>query len=88
MTTDPIPAVSKYLPVERNADGTIDLMGIREVADFLDVARSRASDLATLHSMFPKPVANLGATRVWLASDVREFKRVWPRKPGVSVVGK
>jgi hypothetical protein len=57
-----------------------DLVGIAEIASILRVSRQRASELARSKN-FPRPLVNLAAGPVWLASSVDRFAKGWARKP-------
>ena len=57
------------------------LVGIREIAELLDVTPQRASTLCRSRS-FPPPVAELRAGPVWTATSVRRFVEEWKRQPG------
>jgi hypothetical protein len=58
-----------------------ELVGIREIADLLEVTPQRASTLCRSRS-FPVPVAELRAGPVWTAASVRRFVEEWKRQPG------
>ncbi len=58
-----------------------ELVGIREIANLLDVSAQRASTLCRSGS-FPAPVAELRAGPVWTAASVRRFVEEWKRQPG------
>jgi len=61
-----------------------ELVGVTEIAEALGVSKQRVSELSQ-QDVFPRPVSRLAAGAVWLASSVRRFQEVWPRKPGRSV---
>lgn len=58
-----------------------ELLGIREIAELLDVTPQRASTLCRSKA-FPSPVAELRAGPVWTAPSVRRFVEEWKRQPG------
>lgn len=58
------------------------LLGLAEVADCLGVSRQRVYQLHRDHPLFPVPVAELRATKVWLAEDIEQFMKDWDRRPG------
>lgn len=60
--------------VERDKDlvGLPDLVGVAEVARYLNVRKQRVSQLAKTRA-FPAPVAILSATPIWKKSDVVSF---------------
>lgn len=51
-----------------------EIWGYAEVVEFLGVSQPRANVLINRHD-FPRPVAELAATRVWIADEVREWQR-------------
>jgi hypothetical protein len=51
--------------------GRLELMGATEVAEELGVQMSNLGQQRDL----PKPVARLARGDIWLASDIREFRR-------------
>jgi len=60
----------------------LNLAGLAEVAEILETSRAQAGRW-TSRPDFPRPVARLRATPVWLASDVRRWRRKhWALKRG------
>lgn len=59
----------------------MELMGTAEVATLLGVSRQRVHQLIQSHADFPKPVAVLTATRVWLAGDVQRWYLTHRKSP-------
>ena len=57
------------------ADDQLDLVGIAEVAEMLNVTPQRVHQLHWGEHGFPEPVAVLAAGRIWRRSDVE----VWAR---------
>lgn len=51
-----------------------ELMGAAEVAAHIGVSRQRVNQLAKAGAL-PEPVAVLDAGRIWLADDIRVWKR-------------
>jgi len=76
------------LPIERADDGTVELMGTKEVAEFLKVNPPRISEMRRRTPGFPQPIAKLGATSVWYGPDIRRFAPTWSRKRGPKPKGK
>lgn len=54
-----------------------DLLGLAEVAELLGKSRRQAVRL-TARKDFPKPVAELRATPVWVRSEVEKWARTAP----------
>lgn len=63
--------------------GTLDLVGIAEVAEMLDVTRQRASKLVRTPA-FPAMVASPAAGPLWLRAAVVRFASQWRRQAGKS----
>lgn len=62
--------------------GPPELMGIREIADFLgDMTRQRAHQIVSRDD-FPRPVAKLASGSIWLGSTVRRWATTWERREG------
>lgn len=61
--------------------GLTNLVGVSELAKLLDVSRQRASELARSRQ-FPKPIAVLASTPVWLEDAVKQFASKWTRRSG------
>lgn len=61
--------------------GGIGLLGTREAVHMLGVTRERLRQLSTRED-FPKPIARLAATPVWLASTVRAYAARRNTSPG------
>ena len=59
----------------------LELAGVTEVAEMLDVSRQRVSELARL-SHFPPPMYDLAAGPVWAKAAIERFLETWERKPG------
>jgi Uncharacterized protein conserved in bacteria (DUF2188) len=59
----------------------LDLVGIKEIAEILDVSRQRASELSR-HPRFPVPITRLAVGPIWLRSSIANFAAEWERKPG------
>ncbi|MCV7286125.1 hypothetical protein H7J87_12380 [Mycolicibacterium wolinskyi] len=72
-TTDAATETSHPAPMD------LDLIGITEIADELNVSRQRAGQLADDHPDFPQPVYNpsSGRRRLYTRSSVRAFKQRW-----------
>jgi hypothetical protein len=73
-------------PCERCADavpGRLDLVGVAEAAEFLDVSkvvlceRHRRPRPDDSFPVFPKPVAELKCGPVWLRSQVESYVEEW-----------
>lgn len=52
--------------------GALNLLGLQELADLLNVSRQRADQRARERD-FPKPVAELKAGRIWKLADVEKW---------------
>ncbi|MFE5037146.1 hypothetical protein [Streptomyces sp. NPDC056683] len=60
-----------------------ELVGVTEVAEILGgMTRQRAGKLAVENDDFPPAVAQLVSGPVFIAEQVRAFKKRWPRTPG------
>jgi predicted DNA-binding transcriptional regulator AlpA len=53
----------------------LDLVGVTEVKEFLNVSRQRVHQLIRDHPDFPAPVAELASGRIWLRKDIEEWAR-------------
>jgi len=52
-----------------------DLAGVHEVAELLGgISRQRVHQLAAEHEDFPKPIAILRAGKIWLRSDIADWR--------------
>mgnify|MGYP001044658296 CR=1 FL=1 len=60
---------------------SVELMGVREIADVAGVSRQRADQL-TKRGDFPRPLAELAAGAVWDGAAVRRWLAAWTRKAG------
>jgi len=60
----------------------MELVGVAELAEMMDVSRQRASQISA-RPTFPEPVAVLRMGKVWRAEDVRE----WAEKTGRTLSG-
>jgi hypothetical protein len=58
-----------------------ELVGIRELAELLDVSRQRASELQTRPG-FPRPCQVLASGPVWVKPVVEHWVATWDRKGG------
>jgi|GEM_PF-1096331 len=58
------------------------LAGVAEAAVILRVARQRIAELERTHEHFPRPLAELAATKVWDAAALRAYDEAWERRPG------
>jgi prophage regulatory protein len=56
----------------------LDLVGVSEIAEMLDVTRQRVDQLTREDGSFPVPVATLTAGRIWRRVDVER----WAKKVG------
>lgn len=65
----------------------LDLVGVAEVADLLDISRQRVHQLVHEDTNFPEPVAELGGGRmkmkVWLRDDIVQ----WATRTGREMKG-
>jgi len=59
--------------------GSLDLVGISEIAEMLGVTRQRVDKLSRTDDDFPPPVAELHAGRIWLRADVIAWMRATGR---------
>lgn len=55
----------------------VDLMGLKEIAELLDVSIQRAHQLAAANG-FPEPLGETSAGRVWRRADVEK----WAKRTG------
>lgn len=62
-------------------DAGVDLVGIAEVAEMLDITRQRASMLQTKGD-FPRPLTKLASGPVWRRHDIEVWAKTWTRAPG------
>lgn len=60
----------------------LDLVGISEIAEMLQVTRQRVDRISRTDPSFPKPVAEIHAGRIWDRADIR----VWASRTGRTVV--
>ena len=60
------------------ASRKLDLVGLTEIADMLNVSRQRVDQIARAGGTFPEPVAVITAGRIWMRSDVER----WARRAG------
>ena len=58
----------------------VDLMGLKEIAELLDVSIQRAHQLAATDG-FPAPLGETSAGRVWKRVDVEKWARADGRLP-------
>ena len=59
-----------------------DVVGVAEIQEILHIrSRQQVGQLAERED-FPKPIAALRAGRIWLRSDIEEFRLHWRRKAG------
>jgi hypothetical protein len=62
--------------------GIAEVVGVAEIQEILHVnTRQQVSQLAERED-FPRPVAELRAGRIWLRSDIDDFRLRWRRTPG------
>lgn len=67
---------------ELSARGIPEVVGVSEIQEILHVkSRQQVGQLAERDD-FPQPIAELRAGRIWLRSDIEEFRLHWRRKPG------
>jgi predicted nucleotidyltransferase len=59
----------------------LDVVGVAEVSELLGVSKARVRQLARTLG-FPEPAARLAAGPIWERSDIRRWKREWPRRTG------
>lgn len=57
------------------------IVGLKEIADLLEVSRQRANQIVANKS-FPAPMANLASGRLWSLDAVEAWKLSWDRKSG------
>lgn len=62
------------------------LLGVKEVAEFLGVSRTRVGTLRK-EAFFPEPAQELAAGPVWRGIDVKGFERAWDRRSGPKSAG-
>ena len=60
------------------AQGVLDLVGVWEAAEMLNVSRQRVHQLTREHEDFPTPVAELKAGKIWRRRDIA----AWAAKRG------
>jgi len=60
------------------SEAALELLGVAELAEVLQVSKPRARQVAQRPD-FPPPVAILAATTVWDGAKVRRFLSSWPR---------
>jgi len=54
----------------------LDLVGLTEIAEMLDLSRQRVDQLVRdVDITFPEPVAIISAGRIWRRSDVERWAR-------------
>jgi prophage regulatory protein len=53
----------------------LDLVGVTEVRELLDVSRQRVHQIIRDNPSFPEPVAELAAGRIWLRKDVEAWAK-------------
>jgi predicted DNA-binding transcriptional regulator AlpA len=53
----------------------LDLVGLTEIAEMLDLSRQRVDQIARSDSTFPEPVAVITAGRIWRRRDVERWVR-------------
>jgi hypothetical protein len=64
------------------SQGIPEIVGVAEIKEVLEVrTRQQVGQLAERDD-FPRPVAELKAGRIWLRSDIEEFRRRWRRTSG------
>jgi prophage regulatory protein len=56
----------------------LDLVGLTEIAEMLDLSRQRVDQIVRADPRFPEPVAVIAAGRIWRRSDVER----WARRDG------
>jgi prophage regulatory protein len=52
----------------------MDLVGLAEIVDMLNVSRARADQLSR-QKAFPDPIATIAAGRIWYRSDVEDWMK-------------
>jgi hypothetical protein len=55
-------------------------VGLAEIADMLDVSKSRAHRLTQLHADFPPPISQLRMGNVWHRDDVQAWVTAHPNR--------
>ena len=60
----------------------IELLGISEIAEILGVTRQRAGQIIQTYDDFPAPAAELSIGRVWYRTDIEQWDKTHPRRPG------
>ena len=53
----------------------LDLVGLTEIAEALDLSRQRVDQIVRSDPTFPEPVAVISAGRIWRRSDVERWAR-------------
>jgi predicted DNA-binding transcriptional regulator AlpA len=53
----------------------LDLVGLTEIAEVLDLSRQRVDQIVRADLTFPEPVAVISAGRIWRRSDVERWAR-------------
>jgi predicted DNA-binding transcriptional regulator AlpA len=56
----------------------VELVGLKEIAEILNVSKQRAGQLAS-RADFPRPLGEISAGRVWKRSDVERWARATGR---------
>ena len=56
----------------------LDLAGLTEIADMLDLTRQRVDQIVRTDPTFPEPVAVITAGRIWRRADIER----WARRAG------
>jgi prophage regulatory protein len=56
----------------------LDVVGLSEIAEFLELTRQRVDQLARTDPDFPEPAAIISAGRIWRRADVEK----WATKTG------
>lgn len=74
-----LPTVEAADEAAHPAPMDLDLVGITEIADELDVSRQRAGQLADGDPDFPQPVYNpsSGRRRLYTRTSIKAFKQRW-----------
>lgn len=52
-----------------------DLVGVKEVAEMLDISRQRVNVILQSHPDFPEPIGQPAAGRVWQRRDIVEWAK-------------
>lgn len=75
--------IASLAEVEARLEGMAfpSLLGLAEVAEALDVGKSRVSALRE-EPWFPRPVADLASGPVWSTAGIEKFNREWDRTSG------